>query len=320
MSTHQLYYGDNLKILQEHVADESVNAVYIDPPFNTGKIQQRDEIQVFQDVQGDRVGFQGKTYRTIKPVGGTSSRLHNSDKSESSDESVGGTSLSRMHYSDKFESSDAYLQFLRPRFDEAYRVLHPHGSFFLHIDYREVHYCKVMLDEIFGRDAFMNEIIWAYDYGGRPKSRWPAKHDNILWYAKNPKHYTFNFDEMDRIPYMAPGLVGKEKAARGKTPTDVWWHTIVGTSSGEKTGYPTQKPLGILNRIVKVHSSPGDMLLDFFAGSGTVGEAAALHGRSSILVDNNLPAIRTIMERLAFYGVELVNADYEALMKNVSDA
>ena len=337
MSTHQLYYGDNLKILQEHVADESVNAVYIDPPFNTGKIQQRDEIQVFQDAQGDRVGFQGKTYRTIKPVGGTSlsgphdadkfensdesvggtsSRPHDSDKSENSDESVGGTSLSRIHYSDKFESSDAYLQFLRPRFEEAYRVLHPHGSFFLHIDYREVHYCKVMLDEIFGRAAFMNEIIWAYDYGGRPKSRWPAKHDNILWYAKNPKHYTFNFDEMDRIPYMAPGLVGKEKAARGKTPTDVWWHTIVGTSSGEKTGYPTQKPLGILNRIVKVHSSPGDTLLDFFAGSGTLGEAAALHGRASILVDNNLPAIRIIMERLAFYGVELVNADYEALMKD----
>ena len=321
MSTHQLYYGDNLKILQEHVADESVNAVYIDPPFNTGKIQQRDEIQVFQDAQGDRVGFQGKTYRTIKPVGRTSlSGPQDSDKFENSDESVGGTSLSRIHYSDKFESSDAYLQFLRPRFEEAYRVLHPHGSFFLHIDYREVHYCKVMLDEIFGRAAFMNEIIWAYDYGGRPKSRWPAKHDNILWYAKNPKHYTFNFDEMDRIPYMAPGLVGKEKAARGKTPTDVWWHTIVGTSSGEKTGYPTQKPLGILNRIVKVHSSPGDTLLDFFAGSGTLGEAAALHGRASILVDNNLPAIRIIMERLAFYGVELVNADYEALMKDAFDS
>ena len=204
--------------------------------------QQRTEIQVKQDADGDRVGFQGRTYRTRK----------------------GKTT----HYTDKFESSDAYLQFLRPRFEEAYRVLHPHGSFFLHIDYREVHYCKVMLDEIFGRESFVNEIIWAYDYGGRPKSRWPAKHDNILWYAKTPEHYTFNFDEMDRIPYMAPGLVGKAKAARGKTPTDVWWHTIVATNGGEKTGYPTQKPLGVLNRIVKVHSSPGDTLLDFFAGSG----------------------------------------------------
>jgi len=293
MSKHQLYYGDNLEILQQYVPDESVNLIYIDPPFNTGKLQQRTEIQVKQDTVGDRVGFQGRTYRTHK---GKTTR-----------------------YADKFESSDAYLQFLRPRFEEAYRVLHPHGSFFLHIDYREVHYCKVILDEIFGREAFVNEIIWAYDYGGRPKSRWPAKHDNILWYAKTPEHYTFNFDEMDRIPYMAPGLVGKAKAARGKTPTDVWWHTIVATNGNEKTGYPTQKPLGILNRIVKVHSSPGDALLDFFAGSGTLGEAAALHNRSSILIDNNIPAIEIIMERLAFYGIELINGDYKELMEETNE-
>lgn len=287
MSKHQLYYGDNLGILQKYVPDENVNLIYIDPPFNTGKLQQRTEIQVEQDTVGDRVGFQGRTYRTHK---GKTTR-----------------------YTDKFESSDAYLQFLRPRFEEAYRVLHPHGSFFLHIDYREVHYCKVILDEIFGREAFVNEIIWAYDYGGRSKSRWPAKHDNILWYAKTPEHYTFNFEEMDRIPYMAPGLVGKAKAARGKTPTDVWWHTIVNTNGNEKTGYPTQKPLGILNRIVKVHSSPDDTLLDFFAGSGTLGESAALHKRSSILIDNNIPAIKQIMNRLALYGVELINVDYAVL-------
>ena len=287
MPKHRLYYGDNLAILREYISDKSTNLIYIDPPFNTGKRQQRTEIQVKPDAQGDRVGFQGKTYRTHK----------------------GKTT----YYADKFESSDAYLQFLRPRFEEAYRVLHPHGSFFLHIDYREVHYCKVMLDEIFGRESFMNEIIWAYDYGGRSKSRWSAKHDNILWYAKTPKHYTFNFDEMDRIPYMAPGLVSKEKAARGKTPTDVWWHTIVSTNGNEKTGYPTQKPLGILNRIVKVHSSPEDTLLDFFAGSGTFGEAAALHNRSSISIDNNTSAIKHIMDRLALYGIELVNTNYDAL-------
>ena len=286
-ANHYLYYGDNLSILQQYIDDESVNLIYIDPPFNTGKLQKRTEIEVEPDAAGDRVGFQGKTYRTHK----------------------GKTT----HYTDKFESSDAYLQFLRPRFEEAYRVLHPHGSFFLHVDYREVHYCKVILDEIFGRESFMNEIIWSYDFGGRPKTRWPAKHDNILWYAKTPKHYTFNFDEMDRIPYMAPGLVGKEKAARGKTPTDVWWHTIVSTNGSEKTGYPTQKPLGILNRIVKVHSLPGDTLLDFFAGSGTFGEAAALHNRSSILIDNNIPAIKCIMHRLALYDIELVNADYTVL-------
>lgn len=293
MSTHHLYYGDNLAILREHIDDESINMIYIDPPFNTGKLQQRTEIQVERDEHGDRVGFQGRTYRTIK-----------------------GTST---HYSDKFESSDSYLQFLRPRFEEAYRVLHPHGSLLFHIDYREVHYCKVMLDEIFGRESFMNEIIWAYDFGGRPKSRWSAKHDNILWYVKTPKHYTFNFDEMERIPYMAPGLVGKEKAARGKTPTDVWWHTIVSTNGKEKTGYPTQKPLGILNRIVKVHSSPGDTLMDFFAGSGTLGEAAAINNCSSILIDNNISAIKTIIDRLSLYEIELVNVDYDELIKGASE-
>lgn len=287
MSKHYLYYGDNLSILQQYVPDDSINLIYIDPPFNTGKYQFRTEIQVEQDDEGDRVGFQGKTYKTH----------------------IGKT----RHYSDKFANSDVYLQFLRPRLEEAYRVLHPQGSFFLHIDYREVHYCKIILDEIFGRECFINEIIWAYDYGGRSKSRWPAKHDNILWYTKNPKQYTFNFDEMDRIPYMAPGLVGKEKAARGKTPTDVWWHTIVSTNGEEKTGYPTQKPLGILNRIVKIHSSPGDFLLDFFAGSGTLGEAAAQHNCSSILIDSNLTAIHSIMARLAIFGVELVNADYHNL-------
>ena len=290
MSNHHLYYGDNLEILQEYIDDESIDLIYIDPPFNTGKYQQRTELQVKRDAQGDRVGFQGKTYRTVK-----------------------GKST---YYADKFESLNAYLQFLRPRFEEAYRVLQPQGSFFLHLDYRAVHYCKVMLDEIFGHESFINEIIWAYDYGGRPKSRWPAKHDNILWYAKTPDRYTFNFDEMDRIPYMAPGLVGKEKAARGKTPTDVWWHTIVSTNGREKTGYPTQKPLGILNRIVNVHSAPRDTLLDFFAGSGSFGEAAAMHNRSSILVDNNLPAIQTVMERLAFYGIKLINADYGSLIAN----
>ena len=178
------------------------------------------------------------------------------------------------------------------------------GSFFFHIDYREAHYCKVMLDGIFGRARFINEIIWAYDYGGRPKRRWPAKHDTILWYAKDPANYTFHLDAVDRIPYMAPALVGAEKAARGKTPTDVWWHTIVPTNGKEKTGYATQKPLGLLERIVKVHSSPGDTLLDFFAGSGTFGEAAAKHGRPCLLVDNNPEAVRIMERRLARFGAE----------------
>jgi len=208
-----------------------------------------------------------------------------------------------------FDTFDDYSGFLRPRFEQARRLLSPTGSFFVHLDYREVHYAKIILDQVFGRESFKNEIIWAYDYGGRSKSKWPAKHDNILWYAKDPKKYTFNFEDMDRIPYMAPGLVGKEKAARGKTPTDVWWHTIVPTQGRERTGYPTQKPLGILERIVKIHSNPGDKLLDFFAGSGTFGVAAWKLGRDCVLIDNNPEATEIIRQRFWAFGRKQLNLD-----------
>lgn len=207
------------------------------------------------------------------------------------------------------DSFDDFIGFLRPRMEEAYRILKDNGSLFFHLDYREIHYCKVMLDQIFGRECFINEIIWAYDYGARSKKKWSAKHDNILWYAKNPEEYTFNYDDMDRIPYMAPDLVGPEKAARGKTPTDVWWHTIVSPNSKEKTGYATQKPLGIIKRIVKIHSRPGDTLMDFFAGSGTLGEAAAQLGRNCILVDKNPEAIAVMKRRLKEYPVEWIQGD-----------
>jgi site-specific DNA-methyltransferase (adenine-specific) len=206
-------------------------------------------------------------------------------------------------YGDAF---DDFEGFLLPRIEAALRCLLPDGSLFVHLDYREVHYVKVALDRLLGRARFKNEIIWAYDYGGRPRNRWPAKHDTILWYALDPESYVFNYDEIDRIPYMAPTLVSPEKAERGKTPTDVWWHTIVPTSGREKTGYPTQKPLGVLSRIVRVHSLPGDVVLDFFAGSGTSGEAAARHGRGFVLVDNNPEAVDIAAARLARYSPELV--------------
>ena len=268
---NRIILGDNLDILPT-IPDGSVNLIYIDPPFNTGKRQERTRLRTVRDDRaGDRIGFQGKRYRSEV--------------------------LATKGFADAF---DDYARFLEPRLREGYRILAPTGSFFLHIDYREVHYCKILLDVIFGRDCFLNEIIWAYDYGGRTRKRWPAKHDNILWYVKDPQHYTFNYDAIDRIPYLAPGLVGKAKAARGKTPTDVWWHTIVPTSGRERTGYPTQKPLGILGRIVRVHSQPGDLLCDFFAGSGTLGEAAAREGRSFVLIDHDPDAVAIMVARLAF--------------------
>lgn len=192
-----------------------------------------------------------------------------------------------------------YLIFITPFLFEAYSKLSAKGSLFVHLDYREIHYVKVKLDQIFGRNNFMNEIIWAYDYGGRSKKKWSSKHDSILWYVKDKDNYTFNYDKMERIPYMAPGLVGKEKAALGKTPTDVWWHTIVPTNGKEKTGYPTQKPLGVLDRIMKVHTNSGDLVLDFFAGSGTTGEAALNNGCNFILVDENPQSIKVMKKRFS---------------------
>lgn len=268
--TLDIHFGDNLSVISEW-PDESFDLIYIDPPFNTGKVQARTQIKTVRDNDGDREGFKGQKYRTVRV----------------------GTKA----YSDIFSD---YLGFLEPRLEQARRLLTPNGSFFLHLDYREVHYAKVMLDMIFGRESFMNEIIWAYDYGARATKKWSAKHDNILWYAKDPENYTFRFEDMDRIPYMAPGLVTKEKAERGKTPTDTWWHTIVSPNGKEKTGYPTQKPLGIINRLIQVHSNPGDRLLDFFAGSGTIGEAAIRNNRNAVLVDCNEEAMEVMSRRLKF--------------------
>lgn len=264
----ELHLGDNLNIL-EQMPDGSVDLIYIDPPFNTGKPQTYKRIKTQADTNGDRKGFGGRTYTT--------------------------QTLSESSYDDVF---DNFKDFLVPRLHQAHRLLKANGSFFLHIDHREAHYCKIWLDEIFGRQQFMNEIIWAYDYGARSKNRWSAKHDTIFWYVKDQKNYTFNYDAIDRIAYLSPGLVDEAKALRGKTPTDVWEQTIVPTNSKERTGYPTQKPLAILTRIVKVHSNPGNLILDFFAGSGTTGIAALLNHRKTILIDNNPKAVEVIKQRV----------------------
>jgi site-specific DNA-methyltransferase (adenine-specific) len=276
LTRNQIVYAENLSYMRT-LPDGAFRLIYIDPPFNTGKVQQRARMRVVASEQGERIGFGDRRYHV---------QLYDSPA-----------------YQDAYED---YLGFLEPRLREAYRLLTPDGSLFVHLDYREAHYVKVLLDTIFGRACFMNEIIWAYDYGGRSKRRWPAKHDTIFWYAKDPERYVFNYEAIDRIPYMAPDLVGAEKAQRGKTPTDVWWLTIVPTNSKEKTGYPTQKPLKLLERIVRVHSDVGDWVLDFFAGSGTTGEAAARLGRRFILIDNHPDAIRIMAERLAFAEAEVV--------------
>jgi len=264
-----VYFGDNLKLLAK-LADESVQLIYIDPPFNTGRVQTRGGNSTRRSETGNRLGFKGARYETVKK-----------------------TVLS---YDDDFTD---YWAFLEPRLEEAWRLLAETGTLYLHLDYREAHYAKVLLDALFGRESFLNEIIWAYDYGGKAKNRWPAKHDTILVYVKNPATYYFDSTAVDREPYMAPGLVTPEKVALGKLPTDVWWHTIVSPTGKEKTGYPTQKPQGVLRRIIQASSAEGDLVLDFFAGSGTTGAVADELGRRFILMDQNPEAIDVMKQRFA---------------------
>jgi len=261
--------GDNLKLLPE-LEDGIFQVAYLDPPFNTGKAQRRRTLATVTAADGDRTGFQGRRYAT--------------------------SVLAESSYADEF---DDYLGFLEPRLLEVRRLLCESGTLYLHIDYREAHYVKLLLDRLFGRDCFLNEIIWAYDYGARPRRRWPAKHDTILVYVKDPDRYWFDAEAVEREPYMAPGLVTAEKAARGKLPTDVWWHTIVSPTGKEKTGYPTQKPEGILRRIVQASSKPGDWCLDCFAGSGTLGAVASALGRRFVLIDSNPEAVAVARRRLA---------------------
>ncbi|WP_345475411.1 DNA-methyltransferase [Microbacterium pseudoresistens] len=275
-----MVHGDALDAAAT-LPDGSFTLIYLDPPFNTGRTQERHGVAVrraredaepAEDPPAPREvnhGFHGHRYERVREL------LHT--------------------YDDRF---DDYGDFLMPRLEEAWRLLADDGTLYLHLDYREAHYAKVMLDAVFGRDSFLNEIVWAYDYGAKPRTRWPTKHDTILVYAKNPGSHVFDVDAIEREPYMAPGLVSPEKAARGKLPTDVWWHTIVPTAGREKTGYPTQKPEGILRRIVQASSRPGDRVLDLFAGSGTTGAVASALGRDALLVDSNPEAIRIMRDRI----------------------
>jgi site-specific DNA-methyltransferase (adenine-specific) len=261
-------HGENLDVLPR-LPTGAFDVVYIDPPFNTGREQRRRSLRVIADANGDRTGFGGRRYRTHE--------------------------LGSLAYADAF---DDYVGFLAPRLEQARRLLAPHGTLYVHLDPRESHYVKIHLDGLFGRDCFLNELVWAYDYGGKTRRRWPPKHDTILVYVRDPAGYHFDDAEVERIPYLAPGLVGPEKAAHGKRLTDTWFHTIVPTAGREKTGYPTQKPEGVVRRIVAASSRPGGWCLDFFAGSGTLGAVARALGRRFVLVDSQDEAIDVMRRRL----------------------
>jgi site-specific DNA-methyltransferase (adenine-specific) len=274
-----IFAADNAAVLPL-LPDRAFRLIYLDPPFNTGRAQVRRSMRTVRSADGNRLGFRGQTYENVR----------------------GRVSA----YDDVFGDYWAYLE---PRLEQLWRLLADDGTLYLHLDYREVHYAKVLLDALFGRDCFLNEIIWAYDFGARTKRRWPAKHDNILVYVKDPANYVFDAEAVDREPYMAPGLVGPDKAALGKLPTDVWWHTIVSPTGREKTGYPTQKPEGVLRRIVQASSRPGDWVLDCFAGSGTLGAVARSLGRRFVLVDSNPEAVIVMRTRLGHDRVDVRTPD-----------
>jgi site-specific DNA-methyltransferase (adenine-specific) len=327
-------HGENLEAVRA-LPDGAFQLIYLDPPFNTGRVQERQNMTVVRSAGADteadaaapgstptratdlvpdvgpapalapastatpepvrppgaRLGFQGRSYDSVKGL------LYGFD-----------------------DSFADYWDFLEPRLIEAWRLLDPTGTLYLHLDYREVHYAKVVLDALFGRRSFLNEIVWAYDYGAKSRRRWPAKHDTILVYVKDPIRYRFDSEGVDREPYMAPGLVTPEKRERGKLPTDVWWHTIVSPTGREKTGYATQKPLGVLRRIVQASSRPGDWVLDFFAGSGTTGAAARELGRRFVLVDENPQALEVMRGRLAGGGTVFVTPGADAGAGTGADA
>jgi site-specific DNA-methyltransferase (adenine-specific) len=269
VSGDRIILGDNMDVLPG-LPDACFRLVCTDPPFNTGRAQRRTRLATVADPEGDRTGFGGRRYRT---------------------ERLGEAAFDDVH--------EDYLGFLEPRLREAHRLLAADGTLYVHLDYREAHYVKVLLDRIFGRDCFVNELIWAYDYGAKPRRRWPAKHDTILMYSRTPDGHLFDADAVEREPYMAPGLVTAAKRARGKLPTDTWWHTIVSPTGRERTGYPTQKPEGIVRRMVQASTRPGDLCLDPFAGSGTLGAACRALGRRFVLIDRSADAVAVMERRLA---------------------
>ena len=210
-------------------------------------------------------------------------------------------------YPDHWEDLDAYLDMLYPRLHLMHRLLSPTGSLYLHLDWHANAYARLLLDEIFGPDRLLNEIAWVYHGPSPIRSAFNRKHDIILAYTRS-KDYTFNADDV-RQPYdqnTVKTFASSRKAGfgkipdleRGKVPEDWWYFPVVARLHQERTGYPTQKPEALLERIIRASSNPGDWVADFFCGSGTTPQVAARLGRRFIAADVSVRAIQTARSRL----------------------
>jgi DNA modification methylase len=275
----RLILGDNLDVLAS-LPDGSVDLIYIDPPFGTGTIRRggHDSSHRYRDVPGD---------------------------------------------------PSRYVAWLHERLAQSRRVLSSHGSLFVHLDYRTVHYVKVELDTIFGRDRFINELIWCYSVGGKSRRSFGRKHDTILWYSRTAE-YAFFPDAVKvprksgshmRVVQTEDGELVQEKTDRksgkvyryplsaGKVPED-WWTDIeiLNRGDAERTGWPTQKPERLLERIIQSTTTPGALVADWFCGSGTTGVVAQRLDRRFVLVDRESHAIACAQARLEASGRALANA------------
>ena len=269
---NRLILGDNLPLMAALLPEyeDRINLIYADPPF-----------------------FTNRKY---------SARIGRGEDSRKPDE----WQLTE-GYRDYWPNLDAYLDFLYQRLALMYKLLAPNGTLYLHLDWHADSYARLLLDEFFGAENMLNEIIWAY-HGPSPIRRaFNRKHDTILVYAKG-KDYTFNADAV-REPYN-PNTVktfgASPKAGfgkvpdleRGKVPEDWWYFPVVARLHNERTGYPTQKPQALLERIIKASSNPGDLVADFFCGSGTTPLMAANLGRRFIATDATFRALHTTRSRL----------------------
>jgi len=301
-----LYYGDNLEILRNKIANESVDLCCIDPPFNS----KRSYFQIYNNIGGEQDKAQAQAFIDTwewdtNAIEGFQQIINNFEGrfSRQSIELIKGFEII-LRQSDLL----AYLVSMTLRVTEIYRVLKPNGSFYLHCDPTASHYLKLVLDAVFcgqGGD-FINEIAWCYGSGGASKRHFSRKHDVIFFYAKGD-NYTFNVDEV-REPYSSPEksmtakVVGDKSYVKmnplGRIPFDWWQIPILTNSAKERLGYPTQKPEALLERIVKASSNEGDVILDAYCGCGTSVAVAERLKRNWIGIDITYHSISLILKRM----------------------